>query len=257
MISDETVKNLFEESMENLPPDMLDYKHEVAQFFRGVTSRQWKNNPYPGYACNRHKKVFNAFKVIPEYCFSCYKISILPRTVLELFKLMIVFDNIELPKNNTRKCMLEVRPKISGIYKGYIYFQSLEDAKGTLPFVQGVIAEHISPEVLVEIKKGCSEYKQAFPDYDYDPADESKMLTYRDEWKKFEDYVDKNMLGKIRPLEMDTYGTPGMDVRDVQVMRTWIAFAAAVGDLSYKKITDQPEWEMPWVKERHPKFQPV
>ena len=257
MISDETVKNLFEECIGNLSPEMLASKQEVAQFFRGVTSRQWKNNPYPGYACQRHKKVFNAFKVIPEYCFSCYKISILPRNVLELFKLMIVFDNIELPDNNTRKCMLEVRPKIAGTYKGYIFFQSLEEAKVTLPFVQEVIAKHISSNIQVEIKKGCSEYKLAYPDYVYDPNDESRMMKYRNDWKKFEDYVDKNMLGEFTPLELDTYGTPGapgMEVRDVQVMRTWIAFAASIGDLSYKKITDEPEWEMSWVKENLPNF---
>jgi len=166
MISDETVKNLFEECLGNLPPELLEDKQSVTQFFRGVTSRQWKNNPYPGYCCQRHMKVFNIYKVIPEYCFNCYKILVVPRTVLELFKLMIVFDNIELPENNTRKCMLEVRPKISGTYKGYVYFQSLEDAKEKLPFIKDVIAEHISRDVQVEIKRGCSEYKLAYPGYD-------------------------------------------------------------------------------------------
>lgn len=257
MISDEMVKNLFEECMGNIPPGQLESKQNVAQFFRGVTCKYWKSNPYPGYCCQRQKKVFNAFEVIPEYCFSCYKILVVPTTVLELFKLMIVFHNIELPGNNTRKCMLETRPEVSGYYKGYIFFQGLEDAKEVLPYVKAVIAEQISDGIKVEIKKGCSEYKLAYPDYDYDPDDESKMMEYRSDWKKYEDYVDENMLGEIKPLELETYSTPGMSLRDVQIMRTWIAFAAAVGDMSFKKITDQPEWEMPWVKKNRPRFQPV
>ena len=78
--------------------------------------------------CDRHFQVFNTFNVIPEYCFGCYKVQVEPRNVMELFKLHFVFDKLNLKNNNPRKCMLEMRPKVSGAYKGYIYCFSLSEA---------------------------------------------------------------------------------------------------------------------------------
>ena len=39
--------------------------------------------------CERHKKIFEDHKIIPEYCFACFKISIEIQSVLELIKLHI------------------------------------------------------------------------------------------------------------------------------------------------------------------------
>ena len=70
--------------------------------------------------CERHFKIFNNYKVIPEYCFGCFKVSFEVGTVIDLIKLYIVFDNIEMPNNNIRKCMIEERKEISGSYKGFM-----------------------------------------------------------------------------------------------------------------------------------------
>ena len=37
--------------------------------------------------CYRHKGIFNEFNIIPKFCFSCFKIQIEPKNVMELFKL--------------------------------------------------------------------------------------------------------------------------------------------------------------------------
>ena len=79
--------------------------------------------------CGRHFKVFNEFNVIPKYCFSCYKIQINLKTVVDLIKLFFIFDKIKLSKNNTRKCIIEIRDKIQGNYKGYIYCKELSEAE--------------------------------------------------------------------------------------------------------------------------------
>ena len=60
--------------------------------------------------CERHHKAFNEFNIIPKFCFSCFKVQIEPKNILELFKLFFIFDKLELPKNNTRKCTVELRP---------------------------------------------------------------------------------------------------------------------------------------------------
>ena len=78
--------------------------------------------------CKRHKSVFAKFSVIPKFCFGCYKVQVEPRSILELIKLFVVFDQIKLVENNTRKCMIETRPEISGFYKGLIYCSSLEES---------------------------------------------------------------------------------------------------------------------------------
>jgi len=78
--------------------------------------------------CNRHLEVFNNFNAIPEYCFGCYKVQVEPKTIIELFKLYFVFDQLQLPQNNSRKCLVELRPEISGTYKGLIYCFNLNEA---------------------------------------------------------------------------------------------------------------------------------
>ena len=42
--------------------------------------------------CGRHFKVFNKFSVIPEYCFSCYKVQISTKNVSSLIKLFFIFN---------------------------------------------------------------------------------------------------------------------------------------------------------------------
>ena len=52
--------------------------------------------------CKRHKKVFNTYGIIPNFCFGCYKIQIEPENIMDLIKLYIIFDNIKLSGNNIK-----------------------------------------------------------------------------------------------------------------------------------------------------------
>ena len=89
--------------------------------------------------CKRHHKVFNHFDVIPKFCFNCFKIQIEPKNVLELFKLFLIFDELKLSKNNTRKCLVELRPNISGTYKGLIYCTGMEEAEEILKDITPIL----------------------------------------------------------------------------------------------------------------------
>ena len=42
--------------------------------------------------------IFNDYDVIPKYCFDCYKVLITVRSVLELFKLLMIFEKLDLPE---------------------------------------------------------------------------------------------------------------------------------------------------------------
>ena len=71
---------------------------------------------------------------------------------------MMVFERMELPGDNTRKCMIETRPDIAGTYKGYIFCQDLDEARGILETTRKSVMSDISANVPVSLKRSCSEY---------------------------------------------------------------------------------------------------
>ena len=132
MISDEDVKQLYLNSQKFLTEHggLNTHIPSQSQFFRGVSEHNWKDQPSGG--CKRHMSVFINFNIIPKYCFSCYKVLVEPRTVVELFKLMVLFEKLKLPNDNTRKCMVEDREEVSGTYKGFVYCTGIEEGKEIL-----------------------------------------------------------------------------------------------------------------------------
>ena len=65
--------------------------------------------------------IFNDYKIIPDFCFRCYKFQVETSSLIGLIKVFILFNQIQLDNNNIRKCMTELRPNIKGFYKGLIY----------------------------------------------------------------------------------------------------------------------------------------
>ena len=236
MISDRSVQELYSRAYAALPAAKRDPQFRVAQFFRGVTSRRWKNNPHPA-SCRLYISVFKQYQIIPEYCFSCFKVLVVPRTVVELFKLMILFDRVKYPGNNSRKCMIERRPGISGLYKGYVYCQSLEEAMDLLDITRNLVASEISEEIPVNLRRGCSEYPAAYPEYSNIGENGELLMAYPEEWRETENAAVDMASKIISPMMHDTYDHAGFDENDTLAMCAWIAYAAAIGDSSYLKIT--------------------
>ena len=104
----DNIKKIFSECNNVINNYFKNLKIRSNQIFR----RNTKN-----LNCERHFKIFDNYKIIPEYCFGCFKISIEVKTVIDLIKLYILFDNIELPNNNIRKCIIEERKEVAGDYK--------------------------------------------------------------------------------------------------------------------------------------------
>lgn len=181
--------------------------------------------------------VFNTFNIIPEYCFECYKVTITPRTVMELFKVFLVLANLKLPNNNERKCMVEIRPELAKGYKGFVYCDSLEEAKEIMGIVQLAVNKAIPGEIPIQVKRGCSEFSSAYPGYGRITGDKMKQLNYKEEWRKHEDYVDTN-LAKATDKNPNnfTFDHQGLTLLDAMVMRKWLAYAAVNGDLTYRDI---------------------
>lgn len=231
MVTEQVVKELF------IKGQVVLARHENRnlllgrQFFRG----QALPDQHPR-GCSRHLSAFEHYNIIPNYCFDCYKVLIEPRTVVELFKLMVVFKEIKLPNDNARKCTVENRDRISGAYKGLIYCRGLSEAEAVLKKIKKIIPKEISRKIPISLKRGCSEYAEAHPEYALIKQG-SAMMPYKKEWQKYEDLTDKNLMDTpVTPL-ISTYNKPSYTAKDAGIMLTWIRYAATNGDLSYKKIT--------------------
>ena len=96
-----TLKNIIEQNFDKLDNLNLDYKE--TQIFKKI--KQIMN-------CDRHFKVFNEYKIIPKFCFNCYKIQITCNNVIDLIKLFFFFNNLNLKNNNIRKCIVELRNNV-------------------------------------------------------------------------------------------------------------------------------------------------
>ena len=180
--------------------------------------------------CKRHKKIFNKFNIIPKFCFGCYKVQVEPKSIIELIKLFIVFDQIKFKENNTRKCMIETRPKISGFYKGLIYCSNLEEAYQIANYLKIVVKENIGSELHIAVKRGCSEYPFSFPDYKAINKSGAQLMNYNEDWKSIEEGHDSS--SSIKLSKIQTPSLSGLNLLDILTIQNWIDYAKGVGDSS-------------------------
>ena len=181
--------------------------------------------------CVRHHEVFNNLNIIPKFCFNCFKIQIEPENVIELIKLFFIFDRIELSKNNQRKCMVELRNDVSGLYKGIIYCSNVEEAKNILEDITPIL--NLNLKYKVSIKRGCSEFYKSFSNFNIVDKKNINFMDYPEKWQKIEQNA------KIRK----NYNTikinntvSGMSISDFLVINQWLNYAKKIGDQSFKKI---------------------
>lgn len=248
MISDEDVRQLFQ-SMLNAPAGYVGPNVEgmMVQIFRGAP---WKDE-HPG-ACQRHMTVFNKFGVIPKHCFDCYKVVIMPRTVVELFKLLMVFEKVSLPNDNTRKVTIEMRADCSGAYKGFVYSRSIEEGKEARKVIRNAVSCDISPKVPVTLKRGCSEYARAYPRYaEVKPG--VAVMRYNEDWQAHEDFVDRNFtfptgIPRSNIIIINATYTPV----EIYSMQYWLRYAATIGDVSYLPLAGRTLPPIPQLN--HPPF---
>ncbi len=230
-IGDETVQRIYRQCESILSSYPMAGETSLTEIARGINF---------DLGCKRHFKVFNTFQSIPEFCFGCYKVYVEPRTVVELIKLLLIFDSLELPADNTRKCMIEIRPKVTGAYKGYIYCNNFEEGHDILDVVRTVVGEKISRDVPVSLKRGCSEFSIAHPSYGQMNGRQPPSMTYDEAWREHEDFVDDNLIGHEYPAVFDTHNHSGMTLEDALIMRKWLEYAAAIGDMTYLKVSGTP-----------------
>ena len=218
-ISDDEVINLFSESERYLNNFDLQLKTKEDQVFRGNSMN-----------CERHLSIFDEHKVIPEYCFGCFKVQVEPRSIIELIKLFIIFDQLELSENNNRKCMIELRPEIPGFYKGLIYCSDLDQANQISKHLNKILKYNIGPHINSSVKRGCSQYGISYPDYKEINQSGSQLMNYDQDWKEIEISYDRN--NTINEHKFKKVNLSGLSISDVLIIRKWIDYAKGIGDPS-------------------------
>ena len=188
--------------------------------------------------CNRHHKAFNKFNIIPKYCFSCFKIQIELTTVSNLIRLFFIFDQLRLPKDNIRKCFIELRPGIPGTYKGLIYCSSIEEAESVFEIVKPYMQKLMLDNFDIKIKRGCTEFDLAFPGYK--KIDDLNKIVYDEEWTKKEELIDHEISnGSQKGKKVFNRSLSGTCLGDILTINNWLNYAKLLNDKSYKKITDE------------------
>ena len=226
-IKNSEIANIFNESnklVKNIAKNILVYNE--TQIFRRIEKEL---------NCLRHFKIFNKFNVIPKFCFSCFKIVIEPKDIIGLFKLFFIFDKFKFIKNNWRKCMIEMRPKVSGTYKGFIYCSSEKEANEILQAINPILKKYTKYKI--NIKRGCTEYAQSFPNYKKINNNDGNFMKYNPEWQILEEAIDVENVQNKEYFSANSLS--GLSIVDVLIMNNWLNYAKIINDLSYKEISDK------------------
>ena len=229
LIQNLLIKKILKESEEILEKENLNFIYPETQIYR-------KNKL--NLNCDRHFGIFNKHKIIPKYCFSCYKVQITLDTVLKLINLYFYFNKINLKNNNIRKCMIELRENVIGNYKGYLYASSLKEAEDIKKIIErDLISEKIRSEK-VEIKHGCTEFYDQYKLYkEVDENITDKI--YNKEWANIEKEFDhKNLISEKNKEKIYNNTLNEFNLPDFLIIKNWLLYAKIIGDNSYKEIFD-------------------
>ena len=187
--------------------------------------------------CGRHHAIFNKYQIIPKNCFSCFKIQIETKNVIDLIKLYLVFNNLELENNNLRKCFVEMRNEVPGTYKGLIYCSNLDEVDKINQFLIPVLKRTIDNNIIVSIKRGCSEFGNKFKEYK--TLNVEKLMSYDNDWKKYENNFDSNQTVKYNLEKGIFYSSKKvLNLQDSLTILNWLRYAKKIGDLSYLHLID-------------------
>ena len=231
-INNNSIKNSLINGILNKSQKILDENQKNLYFPETQILRKNKTN----LNCKRHLEIFNKYKIIPNFCFGCYKVQITLNNVLNLIKLYFYFNDLSLEKNNIRKCMIEVRENVKGDYKGYIYTSSIDEAKNIMETVnKDLLSQNINFHK-IEMKHGCTEYYEKFPEFKLINQNLYPKIS-KENWISVESQFDKENLIIEQNMERKFANTMNVfNLSDYLIIKNWLSYAKTIGDESYKKI---------------------
>ena len=166
--------------------------------------------------CERHKRIFNKFNTIPQFCFNCIKIVIYLDSPFDLIKLVLFFDQFNDLNFFDRKCMID---KNSNDFKGYIYLNNIETAETLLKEITPIIEILLGKKFKNEIKRGCSEFAVKYPHY----KNPNYKMTYPKEWSINEKNSDNDCFKDGIPITRNKHQSlSGLTLSDFLIFNKWL-----------------------------------
>jgi hypothetical protein len=133
--------------------------------------------------------------------------------------------------------MIEMRDNIKGNYKGYVYCEGLDEAKTLLYKISKIIKESYTQQFKIEIKHGCSEFYDTYPNFKKINYNGNQDMEYQSEW-----VVKENIIDKRSPIRQNNdkkilgMTIKGISLSDILIIKNWLAFAKILNDQTYKLI---------------------
>ena len=194
--------------------------------------------------CGRHMKIFKKSNIIPEYCFGCFKIVIELDKIIDLIKLVLIFDQAEFLEGIERKCIIEKRSGETfssgkkNLYKGIIYFSSILELKKVQNKITELLNITIGKTAVISSKRGCTEFSYSYPKYKEIKNNLSEMMKFDPRWKKNEEIFDnQNFIdGKEKKIfKQKTLNK--ISLNDYLIIHNWIEYAKSINDKSVNIIS--------------------
>ena len=223
-MNDSEITNFYKKSFDIIHLNLKKIESKETQIYR---------HNYEHLDCNRYFKVFNEFNAIPKFCFSCFKVIVETKTILELFKLYFIFDKFNFGFNNSRKLMIESRENVSGNYKGFIYCSSVEEGEKIKKKLKDILMKNIGNDCSISFKRGCSEFALKYPLYKKASINANEMMPYNKTWESKEKIIDNRIWNKNSKKGIIYPYLIGPSLRDILVMRNWLLYARKIGDNSF------------------------
>ena len=218
---------ILNKSYEIIKKNNLVFKYPHVQIFKKNTTN---------YECERHLQIFSEHRIIPKFCFSCYKVQVTLNNVLELLKLYFYFNNLNLDQNNIRKCIVELRNNVDGNYKGYIFCKSIDEAKNIKKIINSDLEDKRISVNKIEIKHGCTEYYEQFELYKNVDVDVQDKI-YQNKWENIEQkFNEKNLIEENNKERVFGNSIKLFNLPDFLIIKNWLIYAKVLGDSSYEKI---------------------
>jgi hypothetical protein len=182
----------------------------------------------PDRACDLWRTYFFNYSLIPQGCRNCFKVVMVVPTLKELFKVL----EYQRKHEDNSKCGLEKRVYTGklGLYGAYWYTPMSEGLEGARKLWKRLSNDFPSNEVI--LKKGCTEFENAFP-----PSDMWNDFAEKLQWDLKEALLDTLFEPDPMVLKIEM-NTPKM--LEVHIMRSWIEWAFEHNDKTYLNYVDKP-----------------
>ena len=217
--------------------DAFRYMNEIDFDFKTPLSQIYKRSSRD-LNCARHKKIFDAKDIIPEFCFGCFKVQVEVDDLFSLIRLTRLFYDFNFEEDLNRKTMIEMRPDVSGFYKGLFYCRGLEQAHLLKDRLDNNLKDIFYGPVISQIKRGCSEFPAKFPDYSKINSNNTVAMAYKADWRSVEDQFDKD--NSIKAKQNVIPSRAEFCLSDFYVIRKWIDYARGLDDPSCSWFKDEP-----------------